>query len=267
MDDIGSHHEGELDEVEARDPELRVSEDPPLLSQPVTSTARERPRHSTILPETSRVPTTQPALRRAATQKERSSTAIEQEKNIYTRQKKRRAQQLIRSDDTTQDPNDDDDDDDGAATGAIGACQRDARYTEPGFSLEIEHQGGGGEGQSHGQGGYERQQRHAAYEWPPWEPSYSSGSTHIPAFQPLILSYLDISSSPLEYKKNGDIDLYKNKSIVKQQAHTNAWHMVSNSITIWRKLKSKFTPRGIQMGMHDLVNFLFGYGYQNLDDG
>ncbi|MQL92174.1 hypothetical protein Taro_024789 [Colocasia esculenta] len=31
-----------LDGVEARDPELRVSEDPPLLSQPVTSTTRER---------------------------------------------------------------------------------------------------------------------------------------------------------------------------------------------------------------------------------
>ncbi|MQL82887.1 hypothetical protein Taro_015369 [Colocasia esculenta] len=52
--------EGELDRVETRDPELRVSEDPPLFPQP---------RHSAILPETSRVPPTQPALRRAATQK------------------------------------------------------------------------------------------------------------------------------------------------------------------------------------------------------
>ncbi|MQL91445.1 hypothetical protein Taro_024055 [Colocasia esculenta] len=59
--------EGELDGVEARVAELR------------------RPRHSAILPETSRVPTTQPALRRAATQKERSSKAIEQEKGTYTR--------------------------------------------------------------------------------------------------------------------------------------------------------------------------------------
>ncbi|MQM07523.1 hypothetical protein Taro_040363 [Colocasia esculenta] len=84
--------EGELDGVEARDPELRVSEDPPLLSQPVTSTVRERPQHSAILPETSRVPTTHPTLRRAATQKERSSKAIEQEKRTYTKQKKRKVQ-------------------------------------------------------------------------------------------------------------------------------------------------------------------------------
>ncbi|MQL84713.1 hypothetical protein Taro_017223 [Colocasia esculenta] len=98
--------DGELDGVEARDPEFRVSEDPPLFPQP---------RHSAILPETSRVPPTQPALRRAATQKERSSKAIELEKRTYTRQKKRKVQQPICSDDTTQDPNDDDD---GAAIGA-----------------------------------------------------------------------------------------------------------------------------------------------------
>ncbi|MQL84604.1 hypothetical protein Taro_017111 [Colocasia esculenta] len=109
--------EGELDGVEARDPELRVSEDPPLFPQP---------RHSAILPETSRVPPTQPALRRAATQKERSSKAMELEKRTYTRQKKRKVQQPIRSDDTTQVLNDDDD---GAATGATGACQGDAGYT------------------------------------------------------------------------------------------------------------------------------------------
>ncbi|MQL73986.1 hypothetical protein Taro_006340 [Colocasia esculenta] len=105
--------EGELDGVEALDPELRVSEDPPLFPEP---------RHSAILPETSRVPPTQPVLRRAATQKERSSKAIELEKRTYTKQKKRKVQQPIRSDDTTQDPNDDDDDDDdGAATGATRA--------------------------------------------------------------------------------------------------------------------------------------------------
>ncbi|MQL79890.1 hypothetical protein Taro_012332, partial [Colocasia esculenta] len=196
--------EGELDEVEARDPELRVSEDPPLTLGPLYS----QPRHSAILPETSRVPPTQPALRRAATQKEKSSKAVELEKITYARQKKRKVQQPIRSDDTTQDPNDDDDDDDdddGAATGATGVGQgyAGAGYTgATGVGLtesyvpETEHQGGGGEGQGHGQGGYEGQQHHAAYEWPPWEPNYSSGSTHIPAFQPLILLYSDISSSP-----------------------------------------------------------------------
>ncbi|MQL84467.1 hypothetical protein Taro_016978 [Colocasia esculenta] len=107
---------GELDGVEAGDPELRVSEDQPLTLGPLFSL----PRHSAILPETSRVPPTQPALRRAATQKEKSSKALELEKITYARQKKRKVQQPIRSDDTTQDPNDDDDDD-GAATGATGA--------------------------------------------------------------------------------------------------------------------------------------------------
>ncbi|MQL80299.1 hypothetical protein Taro_012739 [Colocasia esculenta] len=63
--------EGELDGVEAGDPKLRVSEDQPLTLGPLFSL----PRHSAILPETSRVPPTQPALRRVATQKEKSSKA------------------------------------------------------------------------------------------------------------------------------------------------------------------------------------------------
>ncbi|MQL93147.1 hypothetical protein Taro_025785 [Colocasia esculenta] len=242
--------EGELDGVEARDPELRVSEDPPLALGPLLS----QPRHSAILPETSRVPPTQPALRRTATQKERSSKAIELEKRTYTRQKKRKVQQPIRSDDTTQDLNDDDDDDNGAATGATGVGQGYAGYTgttcvglTENYVPETEHQGGGGEVQGHGQGGYEGQ-HHAAYEWPPWEPNYSSGSTHIPAFQPPILPYLDISSLP--YGVQGGWGPWPSQ----EQEHSEATSTYK-PLGIWCPAPSQsgenssqqFTPRGIQI--------------------
>ena len=267
--------EGELDGVEAGDPELRVSEDQPLTLGPLFSL----PRHSAILPETSRVPPTQPALRRAATQKEKSSKALELEKITYARQKKRKVQQPIRSDDTTQDPNDDDDDD-GAATGATGAGQgyAGAGYTgATGVGLtesyvpETEHQGGGGEGQGHGQGGYEGQQHHAAYEWPPWEPNYSSGSTHIPAFQPPILPYSDISSSP--YGVQGGWGPWPSQE--QEPSGPSEATSTYKPLGIWCPAPSQsgesssqqFTPRGIQMGMHDLANSLFGHSYQNPNDG
>ncbi|MQL89329.1 hypothetical protein Taro_021902 [Colocasia esculenta] len=215
--------EGELDGVEARDPELRVSEDQPLTLGPLFS----QPRHSAILPETSRVPLTQPALRRAATQKERSSKAIELEKRTYTRQKKRKVQQPIRSDDTTQDPNDDDDDDDGAATGATGAGQGYAGYT-----------GATGVGLTESYNIREAKEKDKGMDKGDMKDNniMQSMSGHLGS-QTIVqglLIYLHFSlpfyrtqilvAHLMEYKEDGDLGLHKNKSLValvKQQVHTN----------------------------------------------
>ncbi|MQL80306.1 hypothetical protein Taro_012776, partial [Colocasia esculenta] len=214
--------EGELDGVEAGDPELRVSEDQPLTLGPLFSL----PRHSAILPETSRVPPTQPALRRAATQKEKSLKALELEKITYARQKKRKVQQPIRSDDTTQDPNDDDDDDDddGAATGATGAGQgyAGAGYTGATGKQNIR------EAEEKDKGMDKGDMKDNNIMQP------MSGHLGSQTIVQGLLIYLHFSlpfyrtqilvAHLMEYKEDGDLGLHKNKSLValvKQQVHTN----------------------------------------------
>jgi hypothetical protein len=275
--------EGELDGVEARDPDLRISL--PETSQHV-ATLPERGRHSATLPDTSRLPTAEPTLRRAATQREgrdMQKNSKGKEKITYARKKKRKVpyqpprddddetlppeshapypRRPVRSDDSTQAPSDDDDDD-GAAAGATGAGagtgHGPTHYMGLGLTEsyvpETENQGGRGQGQ--GQGGYGGQQHYASYDWPPWEPHYGSGSTHTPPFQPPTLPYSDISSSPLGAGGWApDQDTSQGSSSYQP---IGLWCNVPSQSG--ESSSQQYTPRGIQRGMHDLADSLFGYG-------